>query len=394
MKNIVGGIPRGDNFFPRDKVIQKIYRRLDSGDNVYMAAPRRVGKTAIMYRLQDKPETGYYFIYIITESIEYTESFFKELLRQLLKSDAFNKLMKISKKAGELFSKIKSLNLGELGFELNDSEISYFEDFRNLLQKLETHDSKIILMVDEFPQTVENIFRKSGKDAAQNFLQANRVVRQEANENILFIITGSIGLHTLAEKLNATKEINDLNTVDITPLSREEAKELTTNLLNSYDIPIEKGSIDYLLDKIQWFLPFYIQLAVQEIIDEYENSEQTIKIESVSEAFSRITNRRNNHFFEHYYSRLEKTFKDNEYTFALELLHKLTQHDEFNISLIEKLAHKHKLDKSYPIVLRTLSFDGYIYSRQKETEVFYYFTSPILRNWWSKFVVNVHNPIN
>jgi len=391
MKNIVGGIPRGDNFFPRDKVIQKIYRRLDSGDNVYMAAPRRVGKTAIMYRLQDKPEIGYYFIYIITESIEDTESFFKELLRQLLKSDAFNKLIKISKKTGELFRKIKSVNLGELGFELNESDINYFEDFRNLLQKLETHDFKIILMVDEFPQTVENIFRKSGKDAAQNFLQANRVVRQEANKNILFIITGSIGLHTLAEKLNATKEINDLNTVDIKPLDRVEAKELTTSLLNSYDIPIEQGSIDYLLDKIQWFVPFYIQLAVQEIIDEYENTEQTINNKSVSEAFSRITNRRNNHFFEHYYSRLAKTFKDNEYTFALELLHELTQHDEFSISLVDKLAHRHNLDKIYPIILRTLTFDGYIYSRQKKDEIYYCFTSPILRNWWRKYVIDMHN---
>jgi len=392
MKNIVGGIPRGDNFFPRDKVIQKIYRRLDSGDNVYMAAPRRVGKTAIMYRLQDKPETDYYFIYIITESIEDTESFFKELLRQLLKSDVFDRLLKISKKVSELFSKIKSVNLGELGFELNDSEISYFNDFRNLVRKLEIHENKIILMVDEFPQTVENVFRKSGKDAAQNFLQANRVVRQEANKNILFIITGSIGLHTLAEKLNATKEINDLNTVDITPLDREEAKELTTNLLNSYDIAIKEGSIDYLLDKIQWFVPFYIQLAVQEIIDEYENTEQTINNKSVSEAFSRITNRRNNHFFEHYYSRLAKTFKDNEYTFALELLHELTRHDELSISLIEKLAHKYKLDKSYPIVLRTLAFDGYIYSIQEKDETYYCFTSPILRNWWRKYVVDIHNP--
>jgi len=76
----------------------------------------------------------------------------------------------------------------------------------------------------------------------------------------------------------------------------------------------------------------------------------------------------------------------------LELLYELTQHDEFNISLIEKLAHKHKLGKSYPIVLRTLTFDGYIYSRQEKSETFYCFTSPILRNWWRKYVIDIHNP--
>jgi len=48
MRNIVGPTPRGENFFPRDKIIKRIYRRLDSGSNIFMAAPRRVGKTAIM----------------------------------------------------------------------------------------------------------------------------------------------------------------------------------------------------------------------------------------------------------------------------------------------------------------------------------------------------------
>jgi uncharacterized protein len=58
MKNIVGQTPRGKDFFPRATIINKIYRRLDSGDNLYLSAARRSGKTSIMKALEDSPKEG------------------------------------------------------------------------------------------------------------------------------------------------------------------------------------------------------------------------------------------------------------------------------------------------------------------------------------------------
>ena len=70
MRNIVGQTPRGEDFFPRDNIIRRICRRLDSGANVYLAASRRGGKTAIMRHLEDRPREGYEFKYIITEAVD------------------------------------------------------------------------------------------------------------------------------------------------------------------------------------------------------------------------------------------------------------------------------------------------------------------------------------
>ncbi len=98
MRNIVGQTPRGEDFFPRNKVVRQIYRRLDSGSNVFMAAPRRVGKTAIMRYLEDNPRENYEFIYIITESVDNTAGFFKQLL------DSLHNLKSISKKSLEAVS--------------------------------------------------------------------------------------------------------------------------------------------------------------------------------------------------------------------------------------------------------------------------------------------------
>ena len=58
MKNIVGQTPRGDDFFKRDNIVKKIYRRLEAGNHLFLSAPRRAGKTSIMRYLEDYPQEG------------------------------------------------------------------------------------------------------------------------------------------------------------------------------------------------------------------------------------------------------------------------------------------------------------------------------------------------
>ncbi len=79
MRNIVGQPVSGTDFFLRKSITNLIYRRLDSGSNLFLAAPRRVGKTSIMYHLRDNPREGYAFIYIPTESVDSSELYFKRL---------------------------------------------------------------------------------------------------------------------------------------------------------------------------------------------------------------------------------------------------------------------------------------------------------------------------
>jgi uncharacterized protein len=64
MKNIVGQTPRGADFYPREAIVNRIYRRLDSGNHLYLSAPRRSGKTSIMLAMEDNPRAGYIFTYL------------------------------------------------------------------------------------------------------------------------------------------------------------------------------------------------------------------------------------------------------------------------------------------------------------------------------------------
>jgi predicted AAA+ superfamily ATPase len=116
MKNIVGQVPRGKNFFIRENLMKLLYRRMDSGANLYIAAPRRMGKTAILRYLEDNPTDAYNAIYVITESVDSTEHFFRTILDELFKSSGISALKKTSNAASELienvleqFKKLKAL---------------------------------------------------------------------------------------------------------------------------------------------------------------------------------------------------------------------------------------------------------------------------------------------
>jgi hypothetical protein len=385
MKNIVGQTPRGDDFFPRDKIVNLIYRRLDSGANVYMAAPRRMGKTAIMRHLEDSPCDNYEFKYLITESVDSPIIYFKHL------SDSLHHLKSLSKKSIDAIKhfmpEFERVSVITTGVELKFAERhKVFEDFKKLIKDLDTQGKTVIIMVDEFPQAVENILRAHGEGVAEQFLQFNREIRHQTNNNIRFLLTGSIGLPAVAEKLAATKAINDLNVVEIEPLSQDEATQLIITLLDYEKVSYEDAVLDYLLDKLEYFVPFHIQLLAQELIDAYLNTEETVNETVIDNAFAQIIDKRNDIYFSHYYSRLKKTFVGNAYDFALAVLKALSQQDKLTVPQVRELAEVHQLDNAHA-VLRTLAFDGYIFGSQKEGATVYRFTSPVLRLWWREYVL-------
>ena len=82
MKNVIGTPARGDSFFPREREVRKIISRLKNGNNLNLAAPRRVGKTSILYYLLDNKEADYVYVYVDTEAVNNEQDFFKKIFRQ------------------------------------------------------------------------------------------------------------------------------------------------------------------------------------------------------------------------------------------------------------------------------------------------------------------------
>src|SRR5579862_2184222 len=150
MKNSLGNPARGDAFYNRKKEINKIYRTLDTGASIYLSAPRRVGKTSILKYLEEFPQENYYFIYVITESIDNTNDFFKIIFEEVIKSDVVKKSEQISNSIKNVvvnvLGKIKSINNIELR---EGAESDYYEILIELFSHLKAEYGRVVIMVDE-----------------------------------------------------------------------------------------------------------------------------------------------------------------------------------------------------------------------------------------------------
>jgi len=391
MKNIIGAPARGDNFFPREKEVQRIISRIEAGNNLQIAAPRRVGKTSILFYLQDNNIQGYTYVYVDTESASNEQDFYKKLLKEILRNDTIAKsniLQKLVKTGTGLLGKIKSIKVLETGIDFKDdsSEINYLEELTNFLSGFRLEgDTKLILLVDEFPQTILNIIKADNEDtrAAIQFLQSNRELRQNPiiNKKVQFIYTGSIGLNHTVATISASAFVNDLNSVEIEPLSTEEATQFIQQLLEERNVTILDEAITHLLQKVEWYIPFHIQLAVQEIID-LSSSTKQVDIDLINQAFSKIVESRNNSHFEHYHSRLKTQFKGQEFKYAEKMLSELATEGTLNKASFYDMAIPYNLEDSYRHIIGILEADGYI--NNNTTPSTYRFNSPIVRMWWQK----------
>lgn len=380
MKNIVGQTPRGSNFFKRDHIINKIYRRLDAGNHLFLSAPRRAGKTSIMRYLEDYPRKGYAFIYINTEDIKEAEDFFRLVSEKLLHSKAVEKMTQIAENSKSIFKQftenIAKIKVWNFEVEMNQAAApKYKNEFETLLQKLDTEDFRIIIMLDEFPVTIENIRNTQGERDSYDFLLANRQIRQQANKGIQFIYTGSIGLPIIARRLNATATLNDLNVLEIPPLSQSEGALFSRLILGEYGVKCPDEVIAYLLEKLQWLMPFFIQLVIQILIDEYEEKGHTITQQTVDIAVEKTATHRSNLYFENYLTRLDKTLSQEEAKNAKLILKEIALQTLIPKKYFEKMPGSRS-------ILEMLELDGYI----TESKEGYRFSSPILGAWWKKHV--------
>ena len=382
MKIMTGQVARKKNFWNREAELEDIWYKIESGSHILLVAPRRVGKTSIMYNIFDNPKDDYIVLYIDTESADTENEFWKKLFHKLMEEEFVNTLQN---KAKHFFNSLKTLNIVEVsmkGIKFGDgSELNYTSAFKKLIKELDT-DKKLIIMMDEFAQTIENIVKYENEQAAQSLLKTHRELRQDVtlSEKVTFVYAGSIGLESVAAKIDSIGLINDIPPVKITPLEFDDAIQFVQKLSDSNKINIQQNEIAYLLEKIEWLIPFYIQL----IVDELRKSKILITQEIIDNAIATILENRNH--FEHWHIRL-KNLADNEYKFSKEVLNMISENKIMSFNEIINIGEKYSLNEDdSKEILRALKYDGYINNSENIKE--YRFNSPILRMWWYKNVAN------
>ena len=339
-----------------------------------------------MYKILDKPEANYIPIYIDTESADSQNEFWQKLFHALTTEDFVNKLETAANTLWASLKNIKVKKVSATGVEFGSGEkLDYKEAFKILVKDLD-NDKKLIIMIDEFAQTIENIIKYEDTKNAVSLLKAHRELRQDIkfSHKVSFIYAGSIGLESIVAKMDATKHINDLNSIKISPLSYREAQKFTQQLCSDNSIIITKNEVLYLLEKIEWFIPFYIQLIAQELKKLHRKSPKVTN-NMIDLAIEHALEHRQ--YFESWLIKIRTAFKNNAYLFAKEILNIISENKSMESLAITNIAVKHTLnEEDAKEVIHSLIYDGYI--NNSDNKKVYRFNSPILRMWWNKNVAN------
>lgn len=376
---VTGPTATGRYYFPRPSIEQEIWTQLEKGANVLLAAPRRVGKSSVMQAMERVPAEGIKVIFKNIQGIKSEEEFYKTMFDLLLMC-----LSRYEKGTSWISHFLKGLNIQEItleGVKFGDKKpMNYELELEKLLTKIVEEKEKVVLLLDELPEVLNNLY-KSGKVAeASSILNKMRQWRQTPalRDHLGMVLAGSVGIHHIVKLIEGRiADINDYTIVPFPALIRSEAKDYIQWATESATVKYDDNIREYLLDKIQYFIPYFISLMLDQINRMAKASgNPVITTEIIDAAFDAVI--KNNENFTEWSNRLSVYFPKTEATFLHEVLAQIAQKGMLQGRDIYNIAGKHGLQLSYMDLLRGLERDGYLIEANQS----YQFVSPFLQAFW------------
>ena len=241
-KLVIGSVPRRDDYFGREGLIETLWSRLSTG-NVLLVAPRRFGKTGAMYRLLDDPREPFRPIYVDVSHITSAANFMVELIAMLLRDRHFARvvrsLLSETKEFGKYLRSLpESIDVGAFKVELRERSdvpahwLSYGERVVSLLGR---DEPALLLMLDEFPIMIERIMDRN-EDEAREFLRWFRSARLAPDTKTRFVIGGSINLVPTLDRFGLVDTVNDLAIVRIEPFDSDTAARFVKEVFDGQGV--------------------------------------------------------------------------------------------------------------------------------------------------------------
>ena len=385
-KIIIGPAVTGEYYFRRIGIEEEIWSELIKGNNLLIAAPRRVGKTSVMkYICTENKNPDFKLIFNNVQGINEEVDFYKAIYELII--PCLEGLKGWRSKFNEYLNKVGITEISISGaIKLTAKEFDYLEALKDLIPQFEADGETIVLLIDELPEVLRNLHKNGKEKDANNILGNLRHWRQDPKfEKIRFVLAGSIGIHYIINLINGRPaDINDLKTIHYSPFNDKEFDTYIDTVTAGATISYSQELKDYIKTKINYLVPYFINLIIDEIDKACKSKNQCeISETDIDEAMEKVI--KQNHQFSDWKIRLSHYMPKADFDFVNEILIHIAHNDEISIQEIYDKAQKHTKTDVYMDFIYDLEQDGYITKREDGK---YIFISPFLKEFWKN-----NNPI-
>lgn len=362
-------------------------RKLEAGVSIHMPAPRRIGKTWLINRLaQDLRETGWHAVEVDVEGIRTPREFARELC---LRIEGLNS-------AKERFftharQRIGAVLAGEWGDKPMEAlgKVDPIEFAGILIASLNDAHEKTAIIIDEVAYFFLALAEKDAQEA-HAFAYKLRAM-QQLYKNVRWLITGSIGLDTIARRYGLEGAFVDFETYVLEPFTPDEARSFIrdpkiqqqiTHLFNASD-----EDLDYMFSELGWLAPYYLKMVANEVRPSRADSGSGIPEatqQDIDAAFGKLLQPNRRSEFAVWREHVDKNLPTGDREIAKKILNLLSQAVqgenretiEASLSRTQSTSRRRVMD-----ILSMLCNDGLIDKNGER----YAFRSGLIRKYWFEY---------
>ena len=266
-------------FCDREKELQIIVRKLENGSNITLISNRRMGKTALIYRvfeeLNPKNSVGIFVDVFACENLKnFTETLALAIFKRFPEKRGIGRrFMDLLKGFKPTISYDSLSGQPEISFGYQTPQATE-RTLQSLLHFVDNQDIKIIIAIDEFPQ-IANFPEKNVEEILRTIIQTLK--------NTNFIFAGS-KKHIMLEMFNSANRpfFASTQTMGLAEIPTDNYRQFIIEKFAERKRTIDVEAVDFILE---WTLShtYYTQVICNSVFSEYRQNINIEKIKYVCE---------------------------------------------------------------------------------------------------------------
>lgn len=363
---------------------QAIKARLLAGVSLLMLAPRRIGKTWLMGKIEeDMIAADWRCIRIDVEGCDTEEEFLRELCAKIEEQQQLKKRV-----WSHISQRLKQASVDGVGEGLLQSigRVNHHEFLETLVDALNREEGRTLILIDEIALLVLELAKKN-PDASRNLLYHLRKL-QQSYPNVIWYFTGSIGLDVIARRFQMSGALLGVDVIPLDPFSPAQAgsflNELVVKSMVQRPFTLPPEALDTLVAELGWLSPYYLRQLAQvldatgPVIDGLPSA----TAENIEAAFDALLSPRYRSYFAAWEEHIDKNFEAADSTRLHAILDTLCAHptgekESTIAAAIALQTGEGKLREH----LRDLESDGYLVRNGDR----WAFRSGLLRRFWLEY---------